>query len=239
MLITLVDLVHQVVETFFVNYSWRPFATHIAILAAIAITTRFVQTTLSLQLLINFSNVITHKRLVVQLFLMATLSTLHRALMLAARLRSPWWDVLIMHADLIFSALVFLIVGTLPRGPEKRIDITNLYNTAVRKAMISYHGPGSAPAAAISPEYECSLLVYLTSAWCIPAVRESIRQEQVDVQDLPSVPSHLRMHNITQSAVENDLTLDTTSSLKTTSTQAFLWRMWANYRMTMLQSELC
>lgn len=93
------------------------------------------------------------------------------------------------------TLLLTLTVGFIPQSTGHHLDMADLYNDAIGRTIKTSNqdDPTSARSANVVAENSTSLLTSLFCLWVLPFIRVSSTKAQIDLQDLPACPAHLRM----------------------------------------------
>jgi hypothetical protein len=100
------------------------------------------------------------------------------------------WPVFVV---LTLVLIMNIITGTIPRGPRLYLDLRRMYNLAVSQQLERNPQPVNPNVVETS---SCSILGAFTLSFVYTIMSKTMAMEQVDIQDLDVVESHLRTQNI-------------------------------------------
>lgn len=129
---------------------------------------------------------------------------------------SSQWSTIVLFAALV---LLVLIIGTMPTGPQLYQDQRGMYSKAVDVRL--EESPPRRTVNVIGTFYSSifSRMLFMSPTTYI---RSIAAQEQIDVHDLPAIPSWIRSQNV----LPRLLTTKTSSTLSFGTSRSFFRRIW-------------
>ncbi|EIW71721.1 hypothetical protein TREMEDRAFT_67926 [Tremella mesenterica DSM 1558] len=115
--------------------------------------------------------------------------TLGQALSLLPTAPSHWTE----HLALLLSFLQLCVAILIPIGPNLNQDMTKLYNKALSAKLKDANMPY---AANVIQSVSSTILGQVMFTFVFPMVMKTAKKEQVDVDDLPILPAHMRTQNV-------------------------------------------
>ncbi|WVN87012.1 uncharacterized protein L203_102188 [Cryptococcus depauperatus CBS 7841] len=153
--------------------------------------------------------------------------TLGQYLWLNTRVNIPWAG----YIALGLTSFQTLVVGLIPIGPKRWVDMTTIYTKDVttkleETAATSFNGN-------LIESLSCSIFGNLMFTFVYPMIIKTARMEQVDIQDLPCTEAKLR----TQNMYHEFMGPKTAEKIKWKAypTLSLLWTVWYPERWAVLK----
>jgi hypothetical protein len=141
-----------------------------------------------------------------------------------------------MYALLISQLLV---VGVTPRAPTLQVDMSNLYDRSVSRALNNLasehtHDTEAAPInqqlnGEIAGVQSASIFAWLSMHWALPVIRSASRQSQIDLHELPVLEKNLRQQDLALEVFQQDAQdkgKEVLGGVDKVSSAGFMWKMW-------------